>query len=83
MGPPLGSISQYHHPTSMSNETYQMMNGYDFLSSSGHQNSFSSPSLSSFQHSPFNNQGQNFNSNPMHFNQNQGKNILSLNFYNN
>lgn len=75
MGPPLGSISQYHHSSSssMPNEAYQMMNGYDFLNSSGHhQSSFSSTSLGTFQHSPFSNQGQSFNSNTMHFNQNQG-----------
>lgn len=67
MGPP--SISQYsHHASSISNETYQMMNGYDFLNpSTHHQSSFSN----SFQHSPFNNQPQAFNSNHMHFNQNQ------------
>lgn len=45
-----------------------MMNGYDFLNSSTHhQSNFPG----SFQHSPFSNQTQAFNSNHMHFNQNQ------------
>jgi hypothetical protein len=80
MGPPsIGSISQYHHSSSMSNDTYQMMNGYDFLSSSNHhhhhhpQGSLASSSLGTFQHSPFpsTNQTQNFNPNSaMLFNQN-------------
>ena len=74
MGPPLSTISQYHHhSSSMPNESYPMMNGYEFLNSSGHQSSFPSSSLGSFQHTPFSNQTQSFNSNPMHFNQNQGE----------
>ncbi|XP_070491059.1 protein gooseberry-neuro-like [Chironomus tepperi] len=72
MGPPLSTISQYHHhSSSMPNESYPMMNGYEFLNSSGHQSSFPSSTLGSFQHTPFSNQTQNFNSNAMHFNQNQ------------
>lgn len=70
MGPPISSISQYSHGTSISNEPYQMMNGYDFLNSSGHhQASFTG----GFHNSPFGNQAQSFGSNHMHFNQNQGK----------
>lgn len=66
MGPP-----QYPHhtPASLANETYQMMNSYDFLNSSNHhQTSFTG----GFQHSPFANQGPSFSSNHLHFNQNQG-----------
>jgi hypothetical protein len=70
MGPPLSSISQYPHGASLSNETYQMMNGYDFLSSSGHHQA--SSFAGGFQHSSFGN-SQSFSSNHMHFNQNQGK----------
>lgn len=71
MGPPLSTISQYPHGASLSNETYQMMNGYDFLNSSGHHHQASS-FAGGFQHSPFGNQAQSFSSNHMHFNQNQG-----------
>lgn len=78
MGPPMSSISQYHHhPSPMGNEAYQL-NGYDFIGpSSGHhhQNSFPSSSSIGFQHGSFGGgQSQNFNSTPMHgFQSNQGE----------
>lgn len=80
MGPPISSNSHYshQHTSSLTNETYQMMNNFDFLNSTGHnQSSFAA----GFQHNSFvNNQPQPFNSSHMHFNHNQGKLFLHFSY---